>query len=64
MTREGLDMSFRPVAGRLLLTYKNINDAVTEGVEFDGEVGGDAGDQRRRRLYLSRCARRCDRICG
>ena len=38
MTREGLDMSFRPVAGRLLLTYKNINNAVTEGVEFDGEV--------------------------
>ncbi len=37
MTREGLDMSFRPVAGRLLLTYKNINDAVTEGVELDGE---------------------------
>jgi outer membrane receptor for ferrienterochelin and colicins len=38
MLREGLDMSFRPVAGRLLLTYRNINDAVTEGVEFDGEV--------------------------
>ena len=38
MTREGLDMSFRPVAGRLLLTYKNINNAVTEGVELDGEV--------------------------
>jgi len=37
MTREGLDLSFRPVAGRLLLTYKNINDAVTEGVEVDGE---------------------------
>ena len=37
MQREGLDMSFRPVAGRLLLTYKNINDAVTEGVELDGE---------------------------
>lgn len=35
--REGLDMSFRPVAGRLLLTYKNITDAVTEGVEVDGE---------------------------
>ena len=37
MEREGLDMSFRPVAGRLLFTYKNINDAVTEGVELDGE---------------------------
>jgi outer membrane receptor for ferrienterochelin and colicins len=35
--REGLDLSFRPVAGRLLLTYKNINDAITEGVELDGE---------------------------
>ena len=38
MAREGLDMSFRPVAGRLLFTYKNINNAVTEGVELDGEV--------------------------
>jgi outer membrane receptor for ferrienterochelin and colicins len=38
MTREGLDLTFRPVSGRLLLTYKNINDAVTEGVELDGEV--------------------------
>jgi outer membrane receptor for ferrienterochelin and colicins len=37
MQREGLDLSFRPVAGRLLFTYKNINDAVTEGVEVDGE---------------------------
>lgn len=36
--REGLDLSFRPVAGRLLFTYKNINHAVTEGVELDGEV--------------------------
>ena len=26
------------MAGRLLFTYKNINDAVTEGVELDGEV--------------------------
>jgi outer membrane receptor for ferrienterochelin and colicins len=38
LTREGLDPSFRPVAGRLLFTYKNINDAVTEGVELDGEI--------------------------
>ena len=36
--REGLDPTFRPVAGRLLFTYKNINDAVTEGVELDGEL--------------------------
>jgi outer membrane receptor for ferrienterochelin and colicins len=36
--REGLDPTFRPVAGRLLFTYKNINDAVTTGAEIDGEV--------------------------
>lgn len=36
--REGLDPTFRPVAGRLLLTYRNINDAVTSGAEIDGEV--------------------------
>ena len=38
LTREGLDISFRPVAGRLFFTYKNVNDAVTEGVEIDGEL--------------------------
>lgn len=38
LVREGLDSSFRPVAGRLLFTYKNISDAVTKGVELDGEV--------------------------
>lgn len=27
-----------PVSGRLLLAYKNITDAVTGGVELDGEV--------------------------
>jgi outer membrane receptor for ferrienterochelin and colicins len=43
LTREGLDVSFRPVSGRLLLTYKNINDAVTEGVELDGEVAVTTG---------------------
>jgi len=36
--REGLDPSFRPVLGRLLLTYRNVADAVTQGVELDGEV--------------------------
>jgi outer membrane receptor for ferrienterochelin and colicins len=36
--REGLDVSFRPVAGRLLLTYRNVSDAVTQGVELDSEV--------------------------
>ena len=38
LEREGLDPSFRPVAGRLLLTYRNIADAVTQGVEVDSEV--------------------------
>lgn len=38
LAREGLDASFRPVVGRLLLTYRNISDAVTEGVEVDGDV--------------------------
>lgn len=36
--REGLDLSFRPVAGRLLLTYRNVAEAVTQGLEMDGEV--------------------------
>jgi outer membrane receptor for ferrienterochelin and colicins len=35
--REGLDPSFRPVAGRLLFTYKNVNYARTSGVEADSE---------------------------
>ena len=43
LTRESLDVSFRPVAGRLLFTYKNVNDAVTEGVELDGELAITAG---------------------
>jgi outer membrane receptor for ferrienterochelin and colicins len=38
VAREGLDATFRPVAGRLLFTYKNINDAVTAGAEIDGEI--------------------------
>jgi outer membrane receptor for ferrienterochelin and colicins len=38
LAREGLDPSFRPVLGRLLFTYKNINDAVTQGVELDGDL--------------------------
>jgi outer membrane receptor for ferrienterochelin and colicins len=41
--REGLDMSFRPVSGRLLLTYRNVADAVTQGLEFDGEFAATAG---------------------
>ena len=38
LEREGLDPSFRPVLGRLLFTYKNVNEAVTRGGELDGEV--------------------------
>lgn len=38
LEREGLDPSFRPVLNRLFFTYKNIADAVTQGVELDGEV--------------------------
>jgi outer membrane receptor for ferrienterochelin and colicins len=38
LAREGLDSSFRPVLGRLLFTYKNVNDAVTQGTELDSEL--------------------------
>lgn len=38
LEREGLDPSFRPVLNRQLLTYKNVNDALTQGVELDSEV--------------------------
>jgi outer membrane receptor for ferrienterochelin and colicins len=38
LARENLDPAFRPSLGRLLFTYKNINDAVTEGVEVDGDL--------------------------
>jgi outer membrane receptor for ferrienterochelin and colicins len=37
LEREGLDPTFRPVPGRLFFTYKNVADAVTQGVELDGE---------------------------
>ncbi|HEY8461366.1 MAG TPA: TonB-dependent receptor, partial [Blastocatellia bacterium] len=37
--REGIDLAaFRPALGRLLFLYKNITQAVTQGVEFDGDV--------------------------
>ncbi len=37
--REGIDLAaFRPALGRLLFFYKNISAAVTQGVEFDGDV--------------------------
>ena len=38
LAREGLDPSFRPALGRPLLTYRNIVDVTTQGVEVDGEA--------------------------
>jgi outer membrane receptor protein involved in Fe transport len=38
LASEGLDPSFRPALGRLLLTYRNIVDVVTQGVELDTEA--------------------------
>jgi outer membrane receptor for ferrienterochelin and colicins len=38
LAREGLDPSFRPALGRLLLTYCNVADVVTQGVELDSEA--------------------------
>ena len=38
LASEKLDPSFRPVLGRLLFTYKNVNDVATRGVELDGEA--------------------------
>ncbi len=37
--REMIDLTaFRPALGRQLFLYKNISQAVTQGVEFDGDV--------------------------
>lgn len=38
LAREGLDPSFRPVLGRSLLTYRNLFDVITQGVELDTAV--------------------------
>jgi outer membrane receptor for ferrienterochelin and colicins len=38
LAREGLDPSFRPALGRLLFTYRNLFDVVTQGVELEGEA--------------------------
>lgn len=38
IAREGLDPSFRPALGRLLLTYRNISNVVTQGVELDTDA--------------------------
>jgi outer membrane receptor for ferrienterochelin and colicins len=42
--REGIDLTaFRPALGRLLFFYKNIAKAVTQGIEFDGDVSLSRG---------------------
>ncbi len=42
--REGIDLAnFRPALGRLLFFYKNISKAVTQGVEFDGDISLSRG---------------------
>lgn len=38
LASEGLDPAFRPTLGRLLFTYRNVSNAVTQGVELDGEM--------------------------
>ena len=38
LEREGLDPSFRPALGRPLLTYRNLFDVVTQGIELDSEA--------------------------
>jgi outer membrane receptor for ferrienterochelin and colicins len=38
LAENGLEPSSTPVFGRQLFVYKNVQDAVTEGVELDGEV--------------------------
>jgi outer membrane receptor for ferrienterochelin and colicins len=38
LAREGLDPSFRPALGRLLFTYRNVFDVVTQGVEVDTDA--------------------------
>ena len=38
IAREGLDPSFRPALGRLLLTYRNISNVVTQGIELDSDA--------------------------
>lgn len=38
LAREGLDPAFRPALGRLLFTYRNVADVVTQGVELDSDV--------------------------
>lgn len=38
LAREGIDPSFRPALGRPLLTYRNVFDVVTQGLEVESEA--------------------------
>lgn len=38
LAREGLDPTFRPALGRLLFTYRNLFDVVTQGIEVDTDA--------------------------
>jgi outer membrane receptor for ferrienterochelin and colicins len=38
LAREGIDPSFRPALGRPLLTYRNLHDVVTQGIEVEAEA--------------------------
>ena len=38
LEREGIDPSFRPALGRPLMTYRNLFDVVTQGIELDSEA--------------------------
>lgn len=38
LAREGIDPSFRPALGRPLLTYRNLFDVVTQGIEVESEA--------------------------
>ena len=38
LARERLDVSFRPALGRPILTYRNVVDVVTQGIELDTEA--------------------------
>jgi outer membrane receptor for ferrienterochelin and colicins len=38
LEREGIDPSFRPALGRPILTYRNVFDVVTQGVELEADA--------------------------
>lgn len=38
LEREGIDPSFRPALGRPILTYQNVFDVVTQGIEIEADA--------------------------